>query len=90
MNSETERLFDHYGDILRARGLAERSITNYQYSLKGFVGFLGARCLSGATSADITAYQIQALRGIEWVKSRAWCVLNEAGVGHPGVGAASD
>jgi len=59
MNSETERLFDHYGDILRARGLADRSITNYQYSLKGFVGFLGARCLSGATSADITAYQIQ-------------------------------
>jgi hypothetical protein len=42
MNSETERLFDLYGDILRARGLADRSITNYQYSLKGFDGFLGS------------------------------------------------
>ena len=59
MNAETEHLFEHYGDILRARGLAPRSITIYQYSLKGFVGFLGDRRLSGATSADITSYQIQ-------------------------------
>ena len=59
MNAETEHLFEHYGDILRARGLAARSITNYQYSLKGFVGLLGDRCLRDATSADITSYQIQ-------------------------------
>jgi hypothetical protein len=59
MNAETEHLFEHYGDILRARGLAPRSITIYQYSLKGFVGFLGGRWLSAATSADITSYQIQ-------------------------------
>jgi hypothetical protein len=54
MNAETEHLFEHYGDILRAQGLAARSITNYQYSLKGFVGLLGDRCLSAATGADIT------------------------------------
>jgi len=59
MNAETEQLFEHYGDILHARGLAARSITNCQYSLQGFVGFFGDRCLSAATSADITSYQIQ-------------------------------
>ena len=45
MESDTVNLCQHYGDILRARGLAERSIVNYQYSLKGFVEFLGARPL---------------------------------------------
>jgi site-specific recombinase XerD len=59
LNAETEHLFEHYGDILRARGIAARSITNYHYSLKGFVGLLGDRCLSAATRADITSYQIQ-------------------------------
>jgi hypothetical protein len=45
MNAATEYLFEHYGDILRARGIAARSITNYQYSLKGFVGLLGDRSI---------------------------------------------
>lgn len=59
MESDATDLCRHYGDILRARGLAERSIVNYQYSLKGFVEFLGTRPLRSACAQDIRAYQIQ-------------------------------
>jgi site-specific recombinase XerD len=59
MESDTLHLCRHYGDILRAKGLAERSIVNYQYSLKGFVAFLGGRPLRSACAEDVRAYQIQ-------------------------------
>jgi site-specific recombinase XerD len=63
MESGTASLLRHYGDILRANGLAKRSIDNYLYSLKGFVRFLADRRLETATPEDIVAYQIQIASG---------------------------
>ena len=59
MRTDTASLVQHYVDILRANGLAKRSIDNYTYSLKGFVRFLEERPLESATPEDIIAYQIQ-------------------------------
>lgn len=58
MQSDTASLFQHYADILRANGLARRSIDNYLYSLKGFTRFLDERPLRGASADDVVAYQI--------------------------------
>ena len=59
MESDTTSLCQHYGNILRANGLAKRTIDNYQCSLRGFVRFLGDRPLQSATAEDVVAYQIQ-------------------------------
>ena len=58
MNAETERLFEHYGDILRARSCGAQH-HELPVLLEGLRWVLGDRCLSAATSADITSYQIQ-------------------------------
>ncbi len=63
MRPDTIELCRRYADILRARGNSERTIDNYLYALKGFVGFLGERPLTTASADDIVAYQVARAAG---------------------------
>ena len=42
MESDVATLLQHYGDSLRADGLAIRTIENYEYALRGFVRIWGS------------------------------------------------
>ena len=57
MTPEITTLIDRYAEYLRAERRSPRTITNYQYAIKGFAQFLGGRGVADATCADIISYQ---------------------------------
>ena len=57
MTPEVTTLIDRYAEYLRAERRSPRTITNYQYAIKGFAQFLGGRGVTDATCADIISYQ---------------------------------
>lgn len=57
MTPEITTLIDRYVEYLRAERRSPRTIVNYRYAVKGFAEFLGDRCITAATCADIIAYQ---------------------------------
>ena len=59
MTPEVTTLIDRYAEYLRAERKSPRTIANYRCAVKGFARFLGDRCITTATCADIVAYQAQ-------------------------------
>jgi integrase/recombinase XerD len=59
MTSEITTLIHRYAEFLRAERRSPRTIVNYEYAVRGFGRFLGDRCITTATCADIIAYQAQ-------------------------------
>jgi site-specific recombinase XerD len=57
MTPEITTLISRYAEYLRAERRSPRTIVNYEYAVKGFARFLGERSITGATFADIIAYQ---------------------------------
>lgn len=57
MTPEVTTLIERYAEYLVAERRSARTITNYQYAVKGFARFLGERSIADATCADIIAYQ---------------------------------